>query len=127
LGFDFSTSLSLKEILRRPETTLERMRPLLPAGLWERLAPKERRIVEGRVKYEGYVAREREEVERMRRRAALRIPKKFSFENLPGLSREVQERLARVRPADLAQAGRMPGLTPAALSLLAIHLKKRSA
>lgn len=127
LGFDYSTVLSLNEILRRPEMTLERMRPLLPAGLWENLAPKERRIVEGRVKYEGYVAREREEVERMRRRAALRIPKKFSFENISGLSREARERLARVRPADLAQAGRMPGLTPAALSLLAIHLKKRSA
>ncbi len=127
LGFDLGAELSLKEILRRPEMTLARMRPLLPDGLWENLAPKERRLVEGKVKYEGYVARERGEVEKMRRRAALRIPKKFSFENISGLSREVQERLARVRPADLAQAGRMPGLTPAALSLLAIHLKKRSA
>jgi tRNA uridine 5-carboxymethylaminomethyl modification enzyme len=127
LGFDFDAVFSLKEILRRPEATLARMRPFLPDGLWENLAPKERRLVEGKVKYEGYVAREREEVERMRRRAAMRIPKKFSFEKISGLSREARERLARVRPADLAQAGRMPGLTPAALSLLAIHLKKRSA
>ena len=75
-------------------------------------------------KYAGYVERQNEEVARTRAREALRIPDGFDYRAVRGLSAEVSEKLALHRPATIGQAGRVSGVTPAAVSLLLVHLKR---
>ncbi len=82
--------------------------------------------VEIQAKYAGYIERQRDEIERTRRNEGVALPGDLDYGNVKGLSSEVREKLARHRPATLGQAGRIPGITPAAVSLLLIHLKKRS-
>ena len=77
------------------------------------------------MKYENYIEREMEEVERVRRFEHVRFPADLHFRELNGLSREVQEKLEKVRPISLGQASRISGVTPAAIATLMIHLKKR--
>jgi len=81
--------------------------------------------VEIQVKYENYIEREIEEVERVRRFENVSFPADLKFRELNGLSREVQEKLEEVRPVNLGQASRISGVTPAAIAALMIHLKKR--
>ncbi len=83
--------------------------------------------VEIQAKYSGYIERQRDEVERTRRAEAIRLPITLDYARVKGLSAEVSEKLSRHRPETIGQAGRIPGVTPAAVSLLMIHLKKRSA
>lgn len=80
--------------------------------------------VEIEAKYSGYVDRQRDEIERSRRHESALIPDSFDYREVTGLSAEVLQKLQRVRPATLGQAGRIPGVTPAALSLLLVHLKR---
>jgi tRNA uridine 5-carboxymethylaminomethyl modification enzyme len=80
--------------------------------------------VEIEAKYSGYVLRQRDEIERSRRHEEASIPDDFDYANVTGLSAEVLQKLQRVRPATLGQAGRIPGVTPAAVSLLLVHLKR---
>jgi len=80
--------------------------------------------VEIEAKYSGYVDRQREEIERSRRHESALIPDAFDYHAVTGLSAEVLQKLQRVRPATLGQAGRIPGVTPAAVSLLLVHLKR---
>jgi tRNA uridine 5-carboxymethylaminomethyl modification enzyme len=80
------------------------------------------------VKYSGYVARQEVEIDRQRRLCARRIPDAFDYAALGQLRAEAREKLSRVRPRDLAQAGRISGITPADLAVLMVHLDgKRSA
>jgi tRNA uridine 5-carboxymethylaminomethyl modification enzyme len=83
--------------------------------------------VEIQAKYSGYIERQRDEVERTRRAEAILLPTTLDYAHVKGLSAEVSEKLSRHRPETIGQAGRIPGVTPAAVSLLMIHLKKRSA
>jgi len=80
--------------------------------------------VEIEAKYSGYVDRQREEIERSRRHESALIPDAFDYHAVTGLSAEVLQKLQRVRPATLGQAGRIAGVTPAAVSLLLVHLKR---
>ncbi len=75
----------------------------------------------------GYIERQRDEIERQRNNEAVQLPHDFDYDKVCGLSAEVREKFQRHRPETLGQAGRIPGITPAALSLLLIHLKRRSA
>ena len=100
----------LQALIDRAEISLD----LEPASIGIDVAS-----VETEVKYEGYLRRQRREVERARRDERRRIPPGFLFERVPGLSREVVERLADVRPETLGQAARIPGVTPAAVAVLA--------
>ncbi len=83
--------------------------------------------VEIQVKYAGYIERQRRDIERQRRHEELPLPADLDYAEVQGLSREVREKLNRHRPRTLGQAGRLPGLTPAAVSLLLVHLKRRHA
>jgi len=76
------------------------------------------------LKYEGYILRQRGQVERMARLEERKIPPGFDFQNLEGLSWEARQKLGEVRPSSLGQAMRIPGVTPAAISLLLIHLER---
>lgn len=81
--------------------------------------------VEIKVKYEGYIDRQDKEVARTERFESMRLPMDFSYESIPGLSNEVREKLAQHKPETIGQAGRIPGVTPAAVSLLLVYLKRR--
>jgi tRNA uridine 5-carboxymethylaminomethyl modification enzyme len=82
--------------------------------------------VETEFRYEGYLRRQTEAIERVRRQESRKIPDHVRFETIPGLSREMVERLTTVRPETLGQAQRIPGVTPAAVALLAAHIANRS-
>jgi tRNA uridine 5-carboxymethylaminomethyl modification enzyme len=109
------------ELLRRPEipyAALAKIANLAPALDFDAAAE-----LEIDVKYEGYVRRQTEAIERFRRLEDAAIPDWVDFDAVLGLSTEVRERLSAVRPCSLGQAARMPGITPAAVSLLAVHIK----
>ena len=82
--------------------------------------------VETEFKYEGYLRRQTAAVDRQRRQETRRIPEDFAFHGIPGLSREMVDRLSQIRPSTLGHASRIPGVTPAAVALVASHLDKRS-
>jgi tRNA uridine 5-carboxymethylaminomethyl modification enzyme len=114
----------LETLLRRPGITLADLRPLLERnGLW--LSAEARRAVEIEVQYAGYVAQQRRDAEKLDRMSARRIPADLDYAQIDGLSREIREKLSKVRPLDLAMAGRIPGVTPAAVSILNIQLELR--
>ncbi|MGH7984878.1 MAG: tRNA uridine-5-carboxymethylaminomethyl(34) synthesis enzyme MnmG, partial [Candidatus Binataceae bacterium] len=109
------------ELLRRPEVSYDALLGL--SGLSMTLEPDEAAELEIDVKYAGYVRRQAEAVERLKRLEDVTIPAWIDYSGVAGLSTEVRERLARMRPRSLGQASRMPGVTPAAVSILAVHLR----
>ncbi|MBU1743095.1 MAG: tRNA uridine-5-carboxymethylaminomethyl(34) synthesis enzyme MnmG [Proteobacteria bacterium] len=115
----------LIDLLRRPELTLSDLWPLDPSLAEVPDATAER--VEVEIKYEGYLKRQEEQATRLRQIEDRSLPPDLDYAGLPGLSREVVEKLERVRPRTFGQAGRISGVTPAALAVLAVHLKRRSA
>jgi len=82
--------------------------------------------VETQLKYEGYITRQQEEVDKLRRHEQAFLPESFDYQDVNGLSNEVKQKLKAVRPQTLGQAARISGVTPAAISLLLIHLKKKN-
>jgi tRNA uridine 5-carboxymethylaminomethyl modification enzyme len=118
------------ELLRRPELSYEQIAELIGEPDWHgidgRLAPQVRLQVEVRAKYAGYIERQQQEIERQQRNEQTALPAELDYLAIAGLSTEVRQRLHEVRPATLGQAARIPGVTPAAISILLVHLKKRS-
>jgi tRNA uridine 5-carboxymethylaminomethyl modification enzyme len=128
------------QLLKRPEVTIDRLRPLLQALavsdetriLLEPVldgdplsarARNELRAVETEIKYAGYLDQQRRSIERLKRAESQSIPEWFDYQNVSGLSREMQEKLTRVRPQTVGQASRIPGVTPAALSLIHVYIE----
>jgi tRNA uridine 5-carboxymethylaminomethyl modification enzyme len=91
-----------------------------------RLTDSEWKVVETEIKYEGYLLQQRRQVEQLRRLEDKRIPSDLSYRTIPGLSREIVEKMTRVRPETLGQAGRIPGVTPAALAILNVYLARQA-
>jgi tRNA uridine 5-carboxymethylaminomethyl modification enzyme len=124
--------LPLYDLLKRPEWTVARLRETgflpfeMPEGLASWLEPFVEECVEVETKYEGYIKRELELLEKVQGQEGKLIPGDFSYEKVAGLSHEVVERLRAVRPGTLGQAMRVPGITPAAGALLFVHLEKNS-
>jgi tRNA uridine 5-carboxymethylaminomethyl modification enzyme len=116
---------ALLELLRRPEVSLELLAraELVPSSsadddsLW-------REQLEISVKYEGYIRRQVEEAKRMSRLEEHRLPPSLDYHRIPGLRNEVREKLSKVQPRTLGQAARIPGVTPAAVAILQIHLHR---
>jgi tRNA uridine 5-carboxymethylaminomethyl modification enzyme len=104
--------------LRRPELTYA---SLVPES---QVAAEVAEQVEIQAKYEGYIERQREEVGRRTKQETLRLPEALDYAQVRGLSIEVQQKLNRHRPETLGQASRISGVTPAAISLLLVHLKR---
>ena len=101
-------------------------RGAVPAGADERLAEQVARGLEAREKYAGYIERQRAEVERQRRNEETRLPEEIDYASIAGLTHEARQRLIESRPGTLGQASRLPGITAATISVLLVHLKKRS-
>ena len=111
------------ELLRRPEVNYTELMTLPGVGPGVS-DPTVAEQVEIQCKYAGYIERQREEIERHRRHEEMSLPPELDYGEVRGLSAEVREKLVRHRPATLGQAGRIPGVTPAAVSLLLVHLKR---
>src|SRR6185437_3024732 len=92
----------------------------------DRVWAQVRTQVEVRAKYAGYIERQEDEIERQRRNEETPLPDDLDYTQVAGLSHEVRQKLAEARPATIGLAGRLPGITPAAVSILLVHLKKRS-
>ncbi|MGC8760159.1 MAG: tRNA uridine-5-carboxymethylaminomethyl(34) synthesis enzyme MnmG [Bryobacteraceae bacterium] len=108
--------------LRRPEARIETLRAELERELGEALPKPVLWTVETEVKYDGYLRQQERMVERLREAERRRIPAEFDYRSVPGLSREILEKLERVRPETLGQASRIPGVTPAAIAVLDCYL-----
>ena len=116
-------AVTLKELLRRPEIdyrAVKEMPSLAPA-----VSDSALQQVEIQVKYEGYIERQQLVVEKFKRMELKQIPQDINFYDVPSLSTEVRQKLHQIRPASLGQASRISGITPAALSILMIYMKKQ--
>ncbi len=123
-GETLERDVTLENLLRRPAVTLAGLAEVLPLpAMSEDVAEQ----VEVQVKYFGYISRQQTEVERIRRHEDTPLPLDLDYARVDGLSTEVREKLAAARPDNLARASRIPGVTPAAISQLLIHLKKQGA
>lgn len=123
LGKTIEKEYSLYELLRRPDVTYARLMSL--PGIEQRLVDE--RIaeqVEINVKYEGYIERQKQEVARHTAYEMTSLPKDIDYRNVRGLSSEVQQKLNQFKPETIGHAARISGITPAAISLLLVHLKR---
>ena len=124
------------QLLKRPEISLEALLPVLQAewedgdgpltffsGAVNARVRNELKSVETEIKYSGYLDQQRKAIDKLKKAEQRSIPPGFEYAGISGLSREMQETLTRVRPQTLGQASRIPGVTPAALSLLHVHLE----
>jgi tRNA uridine 5-carboxymethylaminomethyl modification enzyme len=123
-GEQLEREASVEQLLRRPNVGWRDLevalgRPPLAEDVAEQ--------VEVQIKYEGYIARQQLEIDRLRRHEAMPLPVDLDYGAVGGLSNEVRQKLEQARPETLARAARIPGVTPAAVSQLLIHLKKREA
>ncbi len=122
-GVSISKETSALQLLRRPEVDYQALVGI--EGIGPGVAEKDvAQQVEIQIKYAGYLDRQREEIERLRRNEQTRIAVPFDFSMVRGLSAEVAEKLQCVQPATVGEAGRISGVTPAALSLILVHLKR---
>ncbi|MGJ7904134.1 tRNA uridine-5-carboxymethylaminomethyl(34) synthesis enzyme MnmG [Lysobacter sp. 1R34A] len=123
LGIEVSRESSARDLLKRPEINYAQLMsvPSLGPAVAE---PEVAEQVEIGVKYAGYLDRQRGEIERQQRNESTPIPGEFDYATVRGLSAEAQQKLERVRPQTVGQAQRIPGMTPAAISLLLVHLTR---
>lgn len=121
-GLVFLKKTRLEKLLRRPEITVRDLKKAhklpaqIPESAWQQL--------EIEVKYSGFIQRQFKDVERFEHLEKIRLPEDFDYSNLSGISREIREKLMRFKPLNLGQASRISGVTPAAVSLLMVYLRK---
>lgn len=130
LGGPLSRDYSAFELLLRPEVNYNDLLEIVGGPDWsdvdDRLPPQVRAQIEVRAQYAGYIERQQDEIERQQRNEETRLPEDLDYLQVAGLSHEVRQKLAEARPATVGQASRLPGMTPAAVSILLVHLKKRA-
>jgi tRNA uridine 5-carboxymethylaminomethyl modification enzyme len=114
---------ALEGYLRRPEVSIDDVLPLIAKHAELELSRPEWKAVETQIKFAGYLEQQKRQVIRLKKAESHRIPDTFRYAGIPGLSREMIEKMERVRPRTLAQAARIPGVTPAAVSILNLHLE----
>ena len=117
--------ISLAELLRRPELHYEEINRIAPAS--EMLSETVKEQVEIQVKYDGYIQRQQRQIHQFKRMENLRIPNTFDYADVPGLKAEAREKLIKIRPASVGQASRLPGVSPADISILTVILHQRKA
>ena len=124
IGQPIDRDYTLADLLRRPEVKYAAIEAIAPGGVTDPLVVEQ---VEIQTKYAGYIARQQLEVQRQENHETHPIPDDLDYDQVRGLSIEVRQKFARHRPATLGMAARISGVTPAAISLLLVHLKKRRA
>ena len=123
LGRPLRHEYSLYELIKRPELNYAKLDELL--GLPKNDQQVEEQV-ETQIKYEGYISRQLDEVEKLRKNENTALPEDMEYEKVKGLSNEAKQKLSTVRPETIGQATRISGITPATISLLLIHLKKKN-
>ena len=113
---------SLAELLRRPEIVYDHIAEISAERAED---PNVADQVEIAIKYEGYISRQADEIERLRKNENTALPLDLDYDVIGGLSNEIKQKLKDVRPETVAQASRIQGVTPAAVSQILVHLKKR--
>ncbi|QJQ95604.1 MULTISPECIES: tRNA uridine-5-carboxymethylaminomethyl(34) synthesis enzyme MnmG [Halomonadaceae] len=121
-GKALSHEYSLMDLLRRPELGYHDIAGLVGEAVGDDAIAEQVQI---QAKYQGYIDRQQDEIDKLKRHEATPLPEELDYTQVEGLSHEIRQKLAAARPATLAQAGRISGVTPAAVSILLIHLKKR--
>jgi len=117
---------SLEDLLRRPNVSYSDLMAINTLGPGvDNLAVAEQ--IEIQIKYAGYITRQQDEIARQLRHEETKLPIKLDYANVVGLSTEVRQKLTSIRPVTIGMASRIPGVTPAAISLLLVHLKKSGA
>lgn len=122
IKFEEDKSEALEQLLRRPEITYKFIDDNSPSDLT--LTPDVKKQVEIQIKYEGYISQQMHLAERLNKIEGKKIPEDFDYKTVNGLSREVLCKLEEVRPANLGQASRIPGITPAAISLMMVAMER---
>lgn len=117
----------LSEILARPKVTIQAInQSCIEVGILSGHPEKDvAEQVEIKIKYQGYINRQKAEIEKVKRHENTKLPSDMDYLSIPGLSNEMQQKLSQAQPETIARASRLPGVTPAAISLLLIYLKKR--
>lgn len=125
VGKTITREYHVNELLRRPDLNYQQLMavPSLGPGLMDQPAAEQ---IEIQAKYAGYIARQEQEIARQLRHETLEIPCNFDYASISGLSHEVQQKLIQIKPKTVGMASRVPGITPAAISLLLVYLKKRA-
>jgi tRNA uridine 5-carboxymethylaminomethyl modification enzyme len=121
------------ELLKRPEIDYSMLTEITVVGQrrknvveYAELSESIENQIEIQARYEGYLERQEQEIERARRHSETELPGSIDYTNVRGLSHEIRQKLTQIRPATVGQATRISGMTPAAVSLLLVHLKKQS-
>jgi tRNA uridine 5-carboxymethylaminomethyl modification enzyme len=114
--------ISLAELLRRPEVSYSDLK--LFSGMNDDVSPEVTEQVEIEIKYEGYIKHQEQEIQKFKKLENKRIPLEINYKEIVGLSNEVREKLSKIRPDSLGQALRISGVTPAAIAVLMVHLKR---
>lgn len=120
-GESISKDTSLLDFLRRPNVDAK---ALLKTGWFDDVSAASLEQAAIEIKYDGYIERQERDVAVAQERRGVKVPENLQFNEIDGLSNELQEKLIKVRPETLSQAARIPGMTPSALSLLAVHIKR---
>ncbi|SEA36282.1 tRNA uridine 5-carboxymethylaminomethyl modification enzyme [Desulfuromusa kysingii] len=121
---DLKSGVSLEQLLRRPEINIQDVTSVC-SGLRD-YSPQALEQVEIAIKYEGYIKRQREQVKRDREQEDVKLPETLDYDAIPSISTEVREKLKKIKPTSLGQAGRIQGVTPAAIAVIQIYLRKKS-
>lgn len=124
-----SREYSLADLLSRPDVNYIQMAAALKgtSGEMPEIDPLVSEQIEIQLKYQGYIARQEEDIQKLKRQENTALPEDFDYQHIEGLSNELKQKLLKARPDSIAKAARIPGITPAAVSLLLIYLKKHQA
>ena len=112
------------DLLKRPEIKYADILKIKPSDIDVSEAVSEQ--IEIQTKYDGYISRQQEEIDRSKRNENTKLPIDFEYGTVSGLSNEMKQKLFNVKPESIAQASRIPGITPAAIALILVYLKKRN-
>ena len=124
LGIEVDGPTTVRNLLKRNDLSVDAL-ARFAAAPFDGLDRDERAVLESRVRYEGYIRRERERLARARPLEARPIPRDFEYAGIPGLTREVVEKCGSRRPRTIGEASRIPGLTPAAVAIISAHVARR--
>jgi len=121
---EVDSSTTLENILKRPEIGYKFIKEVCPPP--NPLSTEEEKLIETEIKYAGYIKRQIAEAERLKKASMRKIPPEIDYDSISGLSREIVQKLKEIKPSDIAQAQRIPGMTPSALTLIILYIEKKT-
>ena len=121
---EIDNGVNLASLLRRPEIKYENLLELVPSDI--QLSAEVTEQVEIQIKYEGYIKKQLQDVERLKKMEKKKLPINLDYENMQGLAKEARDKLGRIKPLNIGQAARISGVTPADISVLLIYLEHKS-